>query len=90
MFFVRVQTMVKNRIYTILDRHPEVLSQSLDVSDLFGAPGMEWLRQAILPNQDNQLLASELELLQVLKQKISEINRIVKEPTNTVITKSRC
>ena len=27
MFFVRIQTMVKNRIYDILDRHPEVLPQ---------------------------------------------------------------
>jgi transposase len=44
MFFVRVQTMVKNRIYTILFRHPEILSQAPDVSDLFGASGMERLR----------------------------------------------
>jgi len=52
--------MVKNRIYTILDRHPEILSQASDVSDLFGASGMEWLSQAVLPGQDNQLLDSEL------------------------------
>jgi len=79
MFFVRVQTMVKNRLYAILDRHPEILSQAPDVSDLFGASGMEWLKQVVLPGQDNQLLASELELLQVLKRKISESNGIVKE-----------
>jgi len=79
MFFVRVQTMVKNRIYTVLDRHPEILSQAPDVSDLFGASGMEWLRQTVLPGQDNRLLASELELLEVLKRKISESNGIVKE-----------
>jgi transposase len=40
---------------------------------------MEWLRQVVLPGQDNQLLASELDLLQVLKQKISVSNGIVKE-----------
>jgi transposase len=79
MFFVRVQTMVKNRIYTILDRHPEILLQAPDVSDLFGASGMEWLRRAVLPGRDNHLLASEIELLQVLKQKISKSNEIVKE-----------
>jgi len=79
MFFVRVQTMVKNRIYDILDRHPEIVSQAPDVSDLFGASGMEWLRRAVLPGQDNQLLASELELLEVLKRKISESNGTVKE-----------
>jgi len=79
MFFVRVQTMVKNRIYTILDRHPEIVTQAPDVSDLFGASGMAWLRQAVLPGQDNQLLVSELELLEVLKRKISESNGMVKE-----------
>jgi transposase len=79
MFFVRVQTMVKNRIYTILDRHPEIVSQAPDVSDLFGASGMEWLGQVVLPGQDNQLLASELGLLQVLRRKISESNGMVKE-----------
>jgi transposase len=79
MFFVRVQTMVKNRVYTILDRHPEIVSQAPDVSDLFGASGMKWLRQAMLPGQDNKLLASELELLEVLKRKISESNGMVKE-----------
>jgi len=40
---------------------------------------MEWLRRAVLPGQDNQLLASELELLEVLKRKISESNGTVKE-----------
>jgi transposase len=79
MFFVRVQTMVKNRIYTILDRHSEMVSQAPDVSDLFGATGMEWLRQAVLPGQDGKLLASELELLEMLKRKISGSDGMVKE-----------
>lgn len=79
MFFVRVQTMLKNRVHTILDRHPEALSEAPDVSDLFGAIGMKWLRQVILPGHDNQLLASELELLEILKRKISESNGLVKE-----------
>jgi len=79
MFFVRVQTMVKNRIYTILDRHPEAVSGAPDVSDLFGASGMAWLKQVVLSGQDNQLLASELELLEILKRKSSEGNGMVKE-----------
>jgi len=79
MFFVRVQTMGKNRIYSILDRHPEILSQAPDVSDLFGASGMEWLKQVALPGEDNRLLASEFELLELLKRKISESNGAVKE-----------
>ena len=79
MFFVRVQTMVKNRVHVILDRHPEILSQAPDVSDMFGASGMEWLTEVVLPGEDNRLLNSELELLEVLKQKISQSNGIVKE-----------
>jgi len=79
MFFVRIQTMVKNRIHTILDRHPEILSQAPDVSDLFGASGMEWLKGIVLPGQDNQLLLSELELLEILKPKISQSDGLVRE-----------
>jgi transposase len=79
MFFVRVQTMVKNRIYDILDRHPEVLSEAPEASDLFGAAGRQWLRQIALPGEDNTLLASELELLEFLKEKISQSNSTVKE-----------
>ena len=79
MFFVRLQTMLKNRIYAILDRHPEVLSEAPNVSDIFGASGMEWLKQVALTGEDNRLLASELDLLKVLKGKISENNDVVKE-----------
>jgi len=48
MFFVRIQTMMKNRIHEILDRHPEVLCQAPEVSDLFGAMGMQWMLVSIL------------------------------------------
>jgi len=79
MFFVRVQTMVKNRIHDILDRHPEVLSQTPEASDLFGAAGMQWLGQKVLPGEDNRLLTSELELFKFLKEKISQSNGTVKK-----------
>ncbi len=78
MFFVRVQTMVKNRICDILDRYPEVLSQAPEISDLFGTAGMQWLGLTVLPGEDNRLLNSELELLKFLKEKISQSNGIVK------------
>jgi transposase len=78
-FFVRLQTMVKNRIHTIIDRHPEIVSQAPDVTDMFGATGIRWLSQVVLPGQDNRLLASAVELLQAVRQKISESNEIVTE-----------
>lgn len=79
MFFVRLQAMVKNRIHDILDRHPEVQSEAPKVSDRFGATGMKWLKQLILAGEDNKLLTSEIELLEVLRQKISESDSWVKE-----------
>jgi len=79
MFFIRVQTMVKNRIYDVLDRHPEVVSQAPEVSDLFGAAGMQWLGQTALPGEDNKLLISELGLLKFLKEEISQSNGTVKK-----------
>jgi len=79
MFFVRLQTMVKNRIHIILDRHPEVKSGAPDVSDRYGATGMKWLKQLVLTGEDNRLLPSELDLLEVLKRKISESDNWVKE-----------
>lgn len=79
MFFVRMQTMVKNRIYDILDRHPEMVSQATEMSDLFGTAGIRWLNQVALPGEDNKLLISELELLRFLREKISQSNITVKE-----------
>ena len=70
MFYVRVRIMVKNRIYNILGRHPDILSEAPEVSDLFGAAGVKWLTQVVLPGDDNDILASELELLKFLKERI--------------------
>lgn len=44
---------------------PETLAVIRSVWDLLGAWGMRWLRQAGLPGGDNQVLASELELLEM-------------------------
>jgi transposase len=79
MFIVRIQVMVKNRIFDILDRHPEVLSQAPKVSDLFGVTGMRWLDQIALQGEDNRLLINELELLKFLREKIAQSNSVVKE-----------
>jgi len=78
MFFVRVQTMVKNRINDILDRHPEILCQSPQVSDVFGAVGLQWLDQLALLGPDQTLLGSELNLLKALRDKIHESDTIVR------------
>ena len=79
MFFVRVQTMAKNRIQDILARHPEMVLQDPEVSDLFGSEGMQRLSRITLPGPDDTLLASEIELLKFLKEKISQSNDAVRK-----------
>ena len=79
MFFVRVQTMVKNRIHDILDRHPEALGQAPEVSDLFGAAGIKWLSQAVLQGKDNDLLIDELKLFKFLRELISQSDSTVRK-----------
>jgi len=76
MFFVRVQTMVKNRIHMLLDRHPQLRGQ-IDPSDLFGKQGREWLEEITLPKEDRRLLDSELELLEALDERIASSNHWV-------------
>lgn len=73
MFFVRVLTMVKNRIHMILDRHPEIRNQ-IDPTDLFGAQGKQWLSEVELPKEERRLLDSELRLLAALEDRIKASN----------------
>jgi len=76
MFFVKLSTMVKNRIHLIIDRHPEVKGQ-IDPSDLFGKQGMEWLEVVALPAEDRKMLDEELDLLTYLNEKINSSNHWV-------------
>jgi len=69
MFFVKLATMVKNRIHLIIDRHPEVKGQ-IEPSDLFGKQGMEWLKIVAFPKEDRRILNEELDLLGYLNKKI--------------------
>ena len=77
MFLVRVSTMVKNRIHNLLDRHPEVQNQ-IDLGDLFGSQGKEWLRVVELAPAERKLLDQELELLEYVQEKIKESDGWVK------------
>ena len=73
MFFVRVTTMVKNRIHNIIDRHPEIEGK-IERSDMFGSQGLEWLKSVELSQRDRRLLDEELELLEYLNKQIKESN----------------
>lgn len=79
MFLVRLRTMVKNRIHDILDRHPEIKHDRPEVTDLFGAVGMKWLRQVRIEGTDNAVLAGEIDLLDAIRGKISASDGMIKE-----------
>jgi transposase len=77
MFLVQIATMIKNRIHTLVDRHPELSRQAGGYSDLFGKAGRAWLEQAELPASEADLLRTDLDLLEAVQQHIVSSNRWV-------------
>jgi len=74
LFFVRVQTMVKNRIHALLAQHAIELP---DVTDLYGKAGFAWLQQLPLPTPDGQLLRDDLSLLTTLRELIIATDHLI-------------
>jgi transposase len=77
MFLVRLSTMVKNRVHTLVDRHPELSRRADGWSDLFGKAGRAWLEQLELPASELQLLRTDLDLLTEIQEHIKASNRWV-------------
>ena len=78
LFFVRVRTMIKNRIHVLIDRQPAVRETAAGFSDLFGQAGLAWLRTVELSPMERQLLDSELALLDALRHRIAESENLVR------------
>lgn len=76
MFFVRIQTMLKNRLHALLAQHALRLPE---VSDLYGTEGLQWLRGLQLPDPDGSLLREDLELLAVVQQRIKVTEGLLKD-----------
>jgi transposase len=79
MFLVRLSTMVKNRLHTLVDRHPELSRQAGSYSDLFGKTGRAWLEQVDLPESEENLLRTDLDLLGAIQEHIKASNRWVSQ-----------
>lgn len=79
LFYVRLRTMVKNRVHGIVDAHPHIARTKGMKSDLFGKAGRKWLDEIELPLSDRRLLDNELELLDALNGQIRKSDRWVKE-----------
>lgn len=71
MFLVKMRTMVKNRIHTLADRHPDISRYPGMKTDLFSKAGLRWLGEVEFPGHERRLLDSELQLLM-------ELNRLIK------------
>ena len=82
MFFVRIRTMAKNRIYTIFDRYPEQKKDLELQTDLFGKAGREQLQTLKVAEMDRILIDRELQL-------IDELNFLVRETEGTIKEHSR-
>lgn len=76
LFFVRVQTMLKNRIQALVSQH--ALTPPA-VSDLYGKAGLQWLRSLTLPEPDGALLQEDLQFLETLRQQIASTEGLIKE-----------
>jgi transposase len=76
MFFVRLRTMLKNRIRALLAQHSIELPQ---VSDLYGKKGLQWLNNLKLPEPDGKLLSEDLELFVVLNERIAATESLIEQ-----------
>jgi len=71
MFLVMVQTMTKNRIGVLLDRHPQLLATRPD-GERFGKAHRAWLKQLLLPIDERRVLRNELALLEQVRGRIGQ------------------
>ncbi len=76
MFFVRVRTMLKNRIRALLSQYAIALPE---VSDLYGKVGQRWLRAVRLPEPDGRLLTEDLQFLETLEARIEATETLIEE-----------
>jgi len=77
MFFVRVQTMLKNRIRGIIDKHPEAGNPPYE--EVFGKAGIEWLKKAGFPETERKIIDEDLALLKTVKEQIEKSDKSVEE-----------
>lgn len=77
MFWVRLRTMVRNRVHALLARqHGLTLPQR---SDLFGAGGMKFLRTLKLEGTEGKLLSQDLEVLAQLELQIKQSEKEIRK-----------
>lgn len=75
-WLIRLQTMIKNRIHSIIDRNHQ---QPPKLTDLFGSTGRAWINALKLREPDAKLLKTHLELLDFIRQQVRQTEKQVRE-----------
>jgi transposase len=76
LFFVRLRTMMRNRMHAILDRQHGLERPQL--KNFFCRRGQTWVENVQLPCADDQpLLKQDLEVAKVLEDKIKELDQVI-------------
>lgn len=77
-FFVRLRTMVKNRVVTIFDRYPEQTRALRQMSDLFGKIGRGQLELLSVSVIDREHLDRALVFVDNINQRIREADKTIR------------
>ncbi|MGH7943739.1 MAG: transposase [Opitutaceae bacterium] len=67
--------MIRNRIHTVVDRHPQLERPA--VKDLFSNAGKAWMKRAPLPAADRTLLDEDLALHTLLQSHIDALETMI-------------
>ncbi|HLG90142.1 MAG TPA: IS110 family transposase [Alphaproteobacteria bacterium] len=78
MFYVRLRTMVKNRIVTLFDRYPEERAKLKPLTDLFGTAGRKQLAEVAVSELDRIQVDRSLALIGDLNTRIKESEATIK------------
>lgn len=76
MFFVKLSVMTKNRLRTIIDRHPDLPAPA--AKNIFAAANRNWFDNLPIPEREQTIINQDLALLGALKLRISESDNLVK------------
>ena len=83
MFYVRLRTMMKNRIVTVFDRYPEQTAQLQKMRDLFGKTGRQQLSLIDVSEIDRLQIDRGLEFIDDVDNRIRQSEATIRVMTKT-------
>lgn len=75
-WLVKVQTMIKNRIHNIIDRHHFTVPEK---TDLFGSHGRAWMNVLTIEDPDCKLFRQNLEFLNTVQSHVRQTEKWIDE-----------